>query len=77
MCIFITDITRLHEPVMALVMNMDHITPLSCRRPCTMKANAPTDIIMKAGREIPSVLRVRIVVMACGRKPSIREMLAT
>jgi hypothetical protein len=42
-----------------------------------MKANAPIAMSRKAGSEMPLVLRVRMVVIACGRKPSIRPMLAT
>ena len=75
--IFIIKIMQLHVQVTALVMNIDHIILGRCSNPCNIKANAPIAIIRNAGTEIPSVLRVRMVVIACGRKPSIRPMLAT
>ena len=68
---------QLHVPVMALVMNIDQMMPGRCSNPCSIKANAPIAIRRNAGTEMPLVLRVRMVVIACGRKPSIRPMLAT
>ena len=67
----------LQVPVTALVMTIDHIMPGWCNRPCNRKANAPIAISRKAGTEIPSVLRVRMVVIACGKNPKMSPMLAT
>ena len=67
LCIFMTKIMQLHVQVMAFVMDMDHIMLGRCSRPCSIKAKAPIAIIRNAGTEMPSVLRVRMVVIACGR----------
>ena len=58
---------QLHVQVTALVMNIDQIMFGRWSNPCSMKAKAPIAIIRNAGTEMPSVLRVRMVVMACGR----------
>ena len=58
---------QLQMHVTALVMNMDHIMPELCSSPCSMKAPAPIAIIRNDGNAMPSVLRVRMVVIACGR----------
>ena len=67
----------LQVPVTALVMNIDQIMFGRCNNPCSIKAKAPLPIIKKVGRAMPLVLRVRMVVIACGRKPKISPMLAT
>ena len=68
---------QLHRHVTALVMNIDQIIFGLCSNPCSIKAKAPTAIIRNVGRAMPSVLRVRMVSMACGRYPSISPVLAT
>ena len=75
--IFIPKMMQLHRHVMALVMNIDHMIPGRCNNPCSMNAKAPIAISRNAGTEMPLVLRVRMVVIACGRKPSMRPVLAT
>ena len=65
--IFIAKIMQLQVQVTVLVMNIDHIIPPGCNTPCNIKANDPIAIIRNVGRAIPSVLRVRMVVIACGR----------
>jgi hypothetical protein len=72
---FIPNTTQLQTQVMRLVIATDHITSGLCKKPCIIKQNAPTDISIKADIEIPSVLRVRIVCMACGRKPKMSATL--
>ena len=67
----------LQVPVTALVMTIDHIMPGWWRSPCSKKANAPIAIRRNADTEMPSVLRVRMVVIACGKNPKISPMLAT
>ena len=52
---------------MALVMNIDHMIPGRCNNPWSMNAKAPIAIIRNVGRAMPLVLRVRMVVMACGK----------
>ena len=68
---------QLHRHVTALVMNIDQIIFGLCSNPCSIKAKAPTAIIRNVGKAMPSVLRVRMVSMACGRYPSISPVLAT
>ena len=58
---------QLHVQVTALVMNIDHIIFGRCSNPCSIKAKAPIAIMRKVGMAMPSVLRVRMVAMACGR----------
>ena len=58
---------QLHMHVTALVINIDQIIPELCSRPCSIKAPAPMAIIRNDGNAIQSVLRVRMVVIACGR----------
>ena len=58
---------QLHRHVMALVMNIDHMIPGRCNNPWSMNAKAPIAIIRNVGRAMPLVLRVRMVVMACGK----------
>ena len=58
---------QLQLHVTALVMTIDQIMPSLCRRPWMTNANAPIAIIRNVGRAMPSVLRVRMVVIACGR----------
>ena len=65
--IFIPKMMQLHRHVMALVMNIDHIMPGRCNNPWSMNAKAPIAIIRNVGRAMPLVLRVRMVVMACGK----------
>ena len=64
---FIAKIIALQVQVTALVMNIDQIIFGRCSTPCNIKAKAPMAIIRNAGMEMPSVLRVRMVVIACGR----------
>ena len=68
---------QLHRHVTALVMNIDQIIFGLCSNPCSIKAKAPIAIIRNVGKAMPSVLRVRMVSMACGRYPSISPVLAT
>jgi hypothetical protein len=75
--IFIAKMIALHVPVMALVMNIDQMILGWCSTPCNIKANAPIAINRKAGTEMPLVLRLRMVVIACGKNPRMRPMLAT
>jgi hypothetical protein len=75
--IFITKIMQLQLQVTAFVITIDQIIFGRCSSPCNIKANAPIAIIRKAGTDIPSVLRVRIVLIACGKNPNISPMLAT
>lgn len=77
LCIFMAKTIQLHVHVIALVMNMDHMMPLSWVRPWSMKAPAPIAIMRNVGSAMPSVFRVRIVSIACGRYPDIMHMLAT
>ena len=60
-------IMQLHVHVTALVMNIDQMMPPWCKSPCSMKANAPIAIMRNVGKAMPAVLRVRMVVIACGR----------
>ena len=68
---------QLHVPVTAFVMNMDQMIFGWCSSPCNIKAKAPIAMSRNAGTDMPSVLRVRMVVIACGRKPRMSPMLAT
>lgn len=52
---------KLHVAVIRFVIAIDHIMSGLCMNPCNIKQKAPTAIIRKAGRDIPSVLRVRMV----------------
>ena len=58
---------QLHIVVTRLVRNNDHSISGLCNRPCSIKAALPTPIMRNVGSAIPSVLRVRIVSMACGK----------
>lgn len=58
---------QLQVVVTKLAMDIDQMISGLCKSPCNIKQKLPMAIIINAGREIPSVLRVRIVVMACGK----------
>ena len=62
-CSFITVMTAQHTAVIVLVMISGQL-PISA--PCTTKNTLPTPIDRNVGSAMPSVLRVRIVYMACG-----------
>ena len=57
----------LQTVVIKLVRKSDHNTSGLCSKPCNIKAELPMPIIRKVGKAIPSVLRVRMVLIACGR----------
>ena len=58
---------QLHVVVTRFVRNSAHSTSGLCRMPCNIKQKPPIAIIRKVGRAMSSVLRVRIVLTACGR----------
>ena len=58
---------QLQLQVTAFVITIDQIIPVSCSSPCRVNAKAPMAIIRNVGTAMPSVLRVRMVVIACGR----------
>ena len=58
---------QLQMVVMRLVTKSAHRISGLCRMPCNMKHALPMPIIRNVGNAMPSVFRVRMVVMACGR----------